>query len=68
MESQDIAILTPALIENTTKEHDPKFLTRFTLIIFDECHHTHKKSAYNRLMTIYHTLKDEGEQLPQVRP
>lgn len=40
----------------------------FTLIIFDECHHTHDKSVYNELMSYYRIAKYSGKthRLPQV--
>ena len=67
IEGHSIVILTPALIENTIQRHDAKFMSKFTLMIFDECHHTQKKTNYNRLMTRYHVLKSQNEtHLPQV--
>ncbi|VDI64067.1 interferon-induced helicase C domain-containing protein 1 [Mytilus galloprovincialis] len=40
----------------------------FTLIIFDECHHTHDKSVYNELMSYYRIAKYSGKthRLPQI--
>lgn len=67
MEGYSIFILTPALIENTIKRHDADFLMKFSLLVFDECHHTQKKTSYNRLMTRYHVMKSEGRKpLPQI--
>ncbi|XP_060606657.1 interferon-induced helicase C domain-containing protein 1-like isoform X2 [Ruditapes philippinarum] len=67
VEGHSIIILTPALIENTIRRHDANFMSKFTLLIFDECHHTQKKTNYNRLMTRYHVLKSQGKTpLPQI--
>ena len=39
----------------------------FTLLIIDECHHTHKDGVYNKIMEHYIKRKIEGEtRLPQV--
>lgn len=66
LDKYSIFILTPALIENTMKRHDPEFLCKFSLLIFDECHHTKGRSTYNRLMVRYHMLKNDGKPLPQI--
>ncbi|KAM6957770.1 ATP-dependent RNA helicase DHX58 [Aplochiton taeniatus] len=42
-------------------------LTDFSLLIIDECHHTHKKGVYNKIMRRYLEKKLKGEtRLPQV--
>ncbi|KAK3097718.1 hypothetical protein FSP39_012440 [Pinctada imbricata] len=67
LEDKSIFILTPALIENTIKSlDDPSFICKFTLMFFDECHHTHKKTTYKRLMNEYLKLKEQGRKLPQI--
>ncbi|XP_052069151.1 interferon-induced helicase C domain-containing protein 1-like [Mytilus californianus] len=40
----------------------------FTLIILDECHHTHDKSVYNELMSYYRIEKyrEKAHRLPQI--
>lgn len=40
----------------------------FTLIVLDECHHTHDKSVYNELMSYYRIAKyrEKAHRLPQV--
>lgn len=44
-----------------------EFLTDITLLIIDECHHTHKESVYNKVMGCYveKKLSKEGP-LPQI--
>lgn len=43
------------------------FLTDITLLIIDECHHTHKESTYNKVMRCYVEKKLRGEGLlPQI--
>lgn len=43
------------------------FLTDITLLIIDECHHTHKESVYNQIMRCYVEKKLKGERpLPQI--
>lgn len=38
-----------------------------TLLIIDECHHTHKEHVYNKIMRCYVEKKLQGEQrLPQI--
>uniref|UniRef100_A0A8C5WIT9 RNA helicase n=1 Tax=Leptobrachium leishanense TaxID=445787 RepID=A0A8C5WIT9_9ANUR len=42
-------------------------MTDFTLLIIDECHHTHKNGVYNKLMEEYLIKKLRGERnLPQI--
>lgn len=42
-------------------------LTDITLLIIDECHHTNKESAYNKVMGRYVEKKLMGERpLPQI--
>ena len=41
-------------------------LADFSLVVFDECHHTRKKSPYAGLMIRYIQMKSEEANLPQV--
>ena len=61
-------VITPAVLENTMcSEKDEKILSKFTLMIFDECHHAYKNHSYNKIMIKYLMAKSEGsENLPQV--
>lgn len=43
------------------------FPSDFTLLIIDECHHTHKEGVYNKIMARYVRKKIKGERgLPQI--
>jgi ERCC4-related helicase len=42
-------------------------LSDLTLIVIDECHHTHKEGVYNQIMRRYIGRKHNGERkLPQI--
>uniref|UniRef100_A0A8C5QSJ7 RNA helicase n=1 Tax=Leptobrachium leishanense TaxID=445787 RepID=A0A8C5QSJ7_9ANUR len=58
-------ILQNALIHQSEEKHVE--MTDFTLLIIDECHHTHKNGVYNKLMEEYLIKKLRGERnLPQI--
>jgi ERCC4-related helicase len=59
--------MTPALIMNTIEAgQNPDILSCFTLLVFDECHHTYKEHIYNKIMRQYHMEKEGKKKLPQV--
>ncbi|XP_064177896.1 probable ATP-dependent RNA helicase DHX58 [Anguilla rostrata] len=66
----DVIVCTAQILENalrSTEEEKHVELTDFTLLIIDECHHTHKESVYNKIMERYVEHKLEGKAgLPQV--
>ncbi|XP_062574027.1 interferon-induced helicase C domain-containing protein 1-like isoform X2 [Saccostrea cucullata] len=62
-----IIIMTPALILNTIDSgNDPEILSSFTLLVFDECHHTYGEHIFNKVMRRYHIEKDKGYSVPQI--
>ncbi|XP_029429105.1 probable ATP-dependent RNA helicase DHX58 [Rhinatrema bivittatum] len=70
VETHDVVICTAQILQNalTTPEEEKHVeLTDFSLLIIDECHHTHKDGVYNKLMEGYieKKLKRQGR-LPQI--
>ena len=67
MEDYDILVLTPKILENHLRPDKIPSLSAFSLLIFDECHHTRKGEPYNSVMKNYLQCKKKGEKdLPQV--
>lgn len=65
--SYDIVVMTPKVLENHLKPEKIESLAAFSLLIFDECHHTRKGEPYNSLMKSYlKSKKEEQKNLPQV--
>ncbi|XP_012426558.5 ATP-dependent RNA helicase DHX58 isoform X2 [Taeniopygia guttata] len=66
----DVVICTAQILQNalvSTEEDVHVELTDFSLLVIDECHHTHKDAVYNKIMLRYLQRKLSGEQdLPQV--
>ncbi|XP_051571534.1 probable ATP-dependent RNA helicase DHX58 [Myxocyprinus asiaticus] len=66
----DLVICTAQILENalTNMEEDKHVeLTDFTLLVIDECHHTHKDNVYNKIMGRYVEMKVRKENnLPQI--
>uniref|UniRef100_A0AAY4CWN9 RNA helicase n=1 Tax=Denticeps clupeoides TaxID=299321 RepID=A0AAY4CWN9_9TELE len=66
----DVIICTAQILENalvSTEEEKHVELTDFTLLIIDECHHTHKEGVYNKIMARYVEKKLRREEgLPQI--
>ncbi|XP_039979860.1 probable ATP-dependent RNA helicase DHX58 [Xiphias gladius] len=70
VKDSDVVICTAQILYNalTDKEETRHIeLSDITLLIIDECHHTHKESVYNKVMRCYveKKLKREGP-LPQI--
>ncbi|XP_077315670.1 ATP-dependent RNA helicase DHX58 isoform X2 [Lithobates pipiens] len=70
VKENDVVICTAEILYNSLQnpsEEKHVDLTDFTLLIIDECHHTHKDATYNKVMQIYlkKKLKDERN-LPQI--
>uniref|UniRef100_A0A3Q3XKB4 RNA helicase n=1 Tax=Mola mola TaxID=94237 RepID=A0A3Q3XKB4_MOLML len=70
VQDSDVVICTAQILYNSlTNVEETKHveLSDITLLIIDECHHTHKESVYNQVMRCYVEKKLKGEQpLPQV--
>ncbi|XP_055865361.1 antiviral innate immune response receptor RIG-I-like isoform X2 [Biomphalaria glabrata] len=65
LDYNDIFVMTPMILVNNVKNCNLK-LDIFTLIVFDECHHTRKEEPYNLLMTSYLKDKAQGLVMPQI--
>ncbi|XP_042360665.1 probable ATP-dependent RNA helicase DHX58 [Plectropomus leopardus] len=68
--NSDVVICTAQILYNAmtnTEESKHVELSDITLLIIDECHHTHKDSVYNKVMACYIERKLKGERpLPQI--
>uniref|UniRef100_A0A1A7Z5W6 RNA helicase n=1 Tax=Iconisemion striatum TaxID=60296 RepID=A0A1A7Z5W6_9TELE len=68
--SKDLIICTAQILYNAminTEESKHVELSDITLLIIDECHHTHKESVYNKIMRCYVEKKLLGQKpLPQI--
>nr|XP_008010859.1 probable ATP-dependent RNA helicase DHX58 isoform X3 [Chlorocebus sabaeus] len=66
----DLLICTAELLQmalTSPEEEEHVELTAFSLIVVDECHHTHKDTVYNVIMSRYLELKlQRARPLPQV--
>ncbi|NXL59097.1 DHX58 helicase, partial [Chordeiles acutipennis] len=70
VKQSDVVICTAQILQNAlvSREEDTHVeLTDFSLLVIDECHHTHKDAVYNKIMLSYLQRKLSGQQdLPQV--
>ncbi|CAL8273211.1 unnamed protein product [Lota lota] len=70
LEESDLVICTAQILENALANPDEDRhaeLSDITLLIIDECHHTHKEEVYNKIMRRYLGRKLRGEhKLPQI--
>ncbi|XP_015281719.1 PREDICTED: interferon-induced helicase C domain-containing protein 1 [Gekko japonicus] len=68
VQNNDVIICTAQILENAllNADRDPEEgvrLAEFSLIIIDECHHTHKEGVYNNIMRRY--LKEKRQNKKQ---
>ncbi|XP_026550870.1 probable ATP-dependent RNA helicase DHX58 isoform X2 [Notechis scutatus] len=70
VKSHDLIICTAQILYNALNNQDEEMhveLTDFSLLVVDECHHTHKGTVYNKIMEDYLDRKLKGQQgLPQI--
>ncbi|NXT80848.1 DHX58 helicase, partial [Zapornia atra] len=70
VKQSDLVICTAQILQNalvSAEEDTHVELTDFSLLVIDECHHTHKEAVYNKIMMNYLQRKLSGQQgLPQV--
>ena len=63
-------VVTAQVLLDALVRKDIDSITKFSLMIFDECHHTHANHPFNQIMSMYVDLKlsDETDKsaLPQV--
>ncbi|XP_004707228.1 probable ATP-dependent RNA helicase DHX58 isoform X1 [Echinops telfairi] len=68
--SSDLLICTAELLQTaltSSEEEEHVELTDFSLLVVDECHHTHKDTVYNNILSQYLKLKlQRVGNLPQV--
>ncbi|XP_048258538.1 probable ATP-dependent RNA helicase DHX58 [Haliotis rufescens] len=64
----DVVVMTPMILENHLKQEKIKGLSGLCrLLVLDECHHTRKGEAYNKLMIRHLREKEDGaKHLPQI--
>uniref|UniRef100_A0A098LZ73 RNA helicase n=1 Tax=Hypsiglena sp. JMG-2014 TaxID=1550645 RepID=A0A098LZ73_9SAUR len=70
VKSYDLIICTAQILYNALNNQEEEMhveLTDFSLLVIDECHHTHKGTVYNKIMENYLDRKLKGQQgLPQI--
>ncbi|XP_053554957.1 ATP-dependent RNA helicase DHX58 [Bombina bombina] len=70
VQRNDVVICTAQILQNaltSTQQEKHVELTDFSLLIIDECHHTHKDGVYNKLMECYLQKKLLNDRnLPQI--
>ncbi|NWV72295.1 DHX58 helicase, partial [Malurus elegans] len=71
VKKSDVVICTAQILQNAlvSAEEDThvELTADFSLLVIDECHHTHKDAVYNKIMLRYLQQKLSGEQgLPQI--
>lgn len=70
VDRRDILVLTAQLLVNALDNKEIQSLTQFSLMVFDECHHTDNFHRFNEIMRVYMDLKLKdnlsAEDLPQI--
>ncbi|XP_059177111.1 antiviral innate immune response receptor RIG-I-like isoform X2 [Physella acuta] len=70
LKDNNVIVMTPMILQNNIKNKHFR-LSKFTLLVFDECHHTRKDEPYNEVMFSYISIKVRGTEkqrnhLPQI--
>nr|XP_056702561.1 ATP-dependent RNA helicase DHX58 [Euleptes europaea] len=69
VKTNDLIICTAQILQNALQSQEEEMhvdLPDFSLLVIDECHHTHKDSTYNKIMEDYLKRKMKGQNLPQI--
>uniref|UniRef100_A0A8D0DRS5 RNA helicase n=1 Tax=Salvator merianae TaxID=96440 RepID=A0A8D0DRS5_SALMN len=70
VKNNDLIICTAQILQNALNSQDEDVhveLTDFSLLVIDECHHTHKETTYSKIMEDYLKQKLRGQgNLPQI--
>ena len=62
-------VVTAQVLLNALKKKEIDSIKQFSMIVFDECHHTDNYHRFNEIMSLYMDLKLRGNlkvELPQV--
>ncbi|KAL5021809.1 hypothetical protein ScPMuIL_000964 [Solemya velum] len=68
LQMNDILVVTAQILLDAMVNGEIDSIQCFTLMVFDECHHTHTKHPFNQIMFHYMDLKDSSDAvtLPQI--
>ncbi|WAR21602.1 DDX58-like protein [Mya arenaria] len=68
LDKRDILIVTAQVLLDSLVRKEIENICRFSLIIFDECHHTQSNHTFNQIMGLYLDMKFKKEvvNLPQI--
>ncbi|GFR98207.1 dicer-like protein 1 [Elysia marginata] len=67
--AHNVVVLTPMILVNHLRGKRPLLtegIAVFTLLVFDECHHTREGEPYNNIMEYYLKEKRQKRKMPQV--
>jgi len=67
VELNDVLVMTPQILLNALDSHEVPSLSVFSLLLFDECHHTKKHYPYNDIMSSYYVDEKLSNSLASLR-